>query len=188
MCEVIPLWTIRPPLWQHNQVASICLQKRHNTTQKYWLINCTNCDGWAQSFSLLHADDVSSETQPFLSCPFRLWVIAYCTWPYCIPLPEIQEGPVWNPVLPLVKVWPVSPIRKQMSQSEPWRSSLVFIFIFYIRLNVQRVSCSVVKYLYIINTYEAISWFYLNPLMFLFKLSINHWMQKDKLCFFFKLN
>lgn len=43
-------------------------------------------------------------------------------------------------------------------------SSLVFIFIFYISLNVQRVSCSIVKYLYI---HMYLSWLiYLGPQIF----------------------
>lgn len=51
-------------------------------------------------------------------------------------------------------------------------SSLVFIFIFYISLKVQRVSCSIVKYLYI---HMYLSWLiYLDPQIFLSKLFINH--------------
>lgn len=50
-------------------------------------------------------------------------------------------------------------------------SSLVFIFIFYISLNVQRVSCSIVKYLYI---HMYLSWLiYLGSQSFL-KFFINH--------------
>lgn len=47
---------------------------------------CTN--GWAHTFSLLHANDVSSENlQRLYSCPFHVWDIGFCTWPSCIPLP-----------------------------------------------------------------------------------------------------
>lgn len=48
------------------------------------------------------------------------------------------------------KLFPGSLIREKMSlKVRRQTSSLVFIFIFYISLNVQRVSCSIVKYLYI---------------------------------------
>lgn len=79
------------------------------------------------------------------------------------------------------KLIPGSMMREQMSLIlRRQTSSLVFIFIFYISLNVQRVSCSIVKYLYI---HMYLSWLiYLGPQIVLSKLFINHWMQL--LCFF----
>lgn len=54
------------------------------------------------------------------------------------------------------KLLPGSLVREQMSlKVKRQTSSLVFIFIFYISLNVQRVSCSIVKYLYI---HMSLSW------------------------------
>lgn len=58
-------------------------------------------------------------------------------------------------------------------------SLLVFIFVFYTSLNVQRVSCSIVKYLYI-HVYLSLL-IYSGPQIFLSKFFINHWMQL--LCF-----
>lgn len=71
------------------------------------------------------------------------------------------------------KLLPGSLTRDQMSlKVRRQTSSLVFIFIFYISLNVQRVSCSTVKYLYI-NMY--LYWLiYLGPQIFFSKLFINH--------------
>lgn len=62
--------------------------------------------------------------------------------------------------------WMVGSIwKREKSQNElydRWNETLlVFIFIFYISLNVQRVSCSIVKYLYIIYAY-----------IFIFKLTL----------------
>lgn len=64
---------------------------------------------------------------------------------------------VWTLVLPFVykykernETFPGSLMREQMSlKVRRQTSSLVFIFLFCIRLKVQRVSCSTVKYLYI---------------------------------------
>lgn len=70
------------------------------------------------------------------------------------------------------KLLPGSLMREQMSQVRRQTSSLVFIFIFYISLNVQRVSCSIVKYLYI---HVYLSWLiYFVPQNFFSKLFINH--------------
>lgn len=71
------------------------------------------------------------------------------------------------------KLFPGSLMREQMTLKVRKKTSLlVFIFIFYISLNVQRVSCSTVKYLYI---HMYLSWLiYLDPQIFFSKLFINH--------------
>lgn len=104
----------------------------------------------------------------FFPCPFLVWDIALL---HLMPLdrgnpddrvpvlPFFFFGPEWFPLGVGVGGW---------SKFTKWtvlkNTLLVFIFILYISLNVQCVSCSTVKYIYIMNAYQYIShliWFVL---------------------------
>lgn len=145
-CKAVLKRTIHSQVLQLNQIVSICLQE----TVLPW--NTKYLYKWLSPYflSLLHANDVSSENlQRLYSCPFHVWDIGFCTWPSRIPLPGCFSMDACTAIC-----------LKSCYQAAWWEnkchlkvrrqtSSLVFIFIFYISLNVQRVSCSTVKYLYI---------------------------------------
>lgn len=110
---------------------------------------CTN--GSVHTFSLLHANDVSSETLQRLysmsiSC-LRHWFLRVAqlhsnSWMF-------QYGPLYCHLSKKLLAGSLMREEKLSLKVRRQTSLLVFIFIFYTSLNVQRVSCSIVKYLYI---------------------------------------